>query len=121
MIEIKEKLNSGFCKVYQNENFKAAYITRSDAYSYGRINEMKRHNNTDELFVLLAGAATMLILEDEKFVETQLKKDITYVVEKGTWHYLAVSADAKVFVCENADTNAENTDTKSVSYILNQD
>lgn len=118
MIEINGVLNSGFCKVYQNENFKFAFITHSDAYSYGEVKEVKRHNKTDEIFVLIEGTATMLTIENENLVETKFDKNVTYVIEKGIWHYLAVSEDAKVVVCENADTSAENTDAKEIRYVL---
>ena len=71
---------------------------------------MKRHNMTDEIFVLLRGKAVMLICENGKFTEAALEKEKAYNVTKGTWHYLAVSEDALLFVAENADTDSTNTD-----------
>ncbi len=119
MIETKALQNSGFDLVFKNENFKCAFISASSMYSYGEVYEMKRHNKTDEIFVLISGKATMLTIENDSFVETELSTNNTYIVGKGTWHYLAVSDGAVVFVCENADTCADNTDIKKVSYLLN--
>ena len=46
-----------------------------------------------------------------------------YNVVAGTWHYLGVSEDAKLFVTERHDTDATNTDVMKleISYNLSQD
>ena len=59
---------------------------------------MKRHNNTDEIFVLLFGRAVMLTMEDGRIQSQELEQGKAYNVQKGTWHYLAVSADARDFL-----------------------
>ncbi len=118
MVEIKKREKNGFDTVFLNERFKCAFISHSPLYSYGRVSEMKRHSETDEIFTLISGIATLLIYEDGKFEETKLCKNEAVNVKKGTWHYLAVSEDALIFVCENADTSSENTDVKEVDYII---
>lgn len=99
----------GFDTVFNNENFKCAFITASKDYSFGAVSVMKKHENTDEIFVLLSGKAIMLTFENDKFKETRLCEKQAYNITKGTWHYLAVSDDAVVFVAENSDTTAENS------------
>ena len=101
---------SGFDAIIKNESFKCAFITHSPAYSFGRVSEMKRHNETDEVFVLLSGNAVMLIYEDGKFYEQELKPKTSYNVQRKTWHYLGVSEDAVLFVCEKANTDSTNSD-----------
>ena len=111
---------SGFDKVFDNSNFKCAFITHSPDYSFGEVTVMKRHNLTDEIFVLLSGKAVMLTCDNEVFTETELKENTAYNVMAGTWHYLAVSDDASVFVTENADTDSTNTDVLNLTtpYII---
>lgn len=99
----------GFDTVFNNQNFKCAFITASKDYSFGAVSMMKKHENTDEIFVLLCGNAVMLTFENDKFKETRLCEKQAYNVTKGTWHYLAVSKDAMVFVAENSDTTAANS------------
>ncbi len=101
---------AGFDTVIKNESFKCAFITLSPAYAFGTVEEMKRHNETDEIFILLNGSAVMLIYEDGIFTEYPLAKSAAYNVHAGTWHYLAVSEDALVFVTENANTDSTNSD-----------
>ena len=108
---------NGFCKIEKNEHFICAFITHSDAYSEGKINIMKRHNDTDEVFVLLEGSATLFTREktDEECDVTPLLKNTAYTVKASTWHHLATSKDAVVFVTESGALNPENTDTADVS------
>lgn len=110
MLLEKKAEKEGFDIVFKNEKFKCAFIKHSKAYSFGKVYEMKRHNETDEIFVLLKGKAVMLTMEEGKFLETELEKNTAYSVQSGTWHYLALSGDAQVFVTENADTDSSNTD-----------
>ena len=100
----------GFDVVVKNESFKCAFITHSPAYSFGEVSEMKRHNETDEIFVLLCGRAVMLTYENGKFSGRKLLPNTEYNVHAKTWHYLAVSEDALVFVTERADTDSTNSE-----------
>lgn len=110
----------GFDTVVKAESFKCAFITHSPMYSFGKVSEMKRHNKTDEVFVLLSGSAVMLIYENGKFTEYKLSQKVAYNVKAQTWHYLGVSEDAMLFVTENADTDATNSDviTLENTYLL---
>ena len=101
----------GFCPILQNAQFKCAFITKSAQYSFGEIAQMKRHNDTDEIFVLLAGSATLLTLEKSGPQTVALQKNIAYNVCAGTLHHLAVSEDAVVFVTESGSMDPKNTET----------
>ena len=107
---------TGFQMVCVNESFKCAWITASFPYAYGRVNELKRHNESDEVFTLISGTATLLTGEPDRgeYNVRELGKGVSYCVTAGTWHYLAVSEDALVFVVENSRVSAGNTDVISV-------
>ncbi len=109
--------NNGFCKIEKNEHFICAFITHSEAYSEGKVKVMKRHNDTDEVFVLLEGSATLFTREKtgEECVVTPLLNNTAYTVKASTWHHLAVSKDAVVFVTESGALDPKNTDTADVS------
>ena len=51
---------------------------------------------------------------DGEYDATELQFGRSYCVTAGTWHYMAVSDDAKVFVVENADVSKENTDELNI-------
>ena len=118
MIKITQNSKAGFCPVVKNQNFLCAFITSSPMYAQGKIAEMKRHNDTDEVFVLLSGKALLFTRDDikEKCQVTEMSLGTAYTVNAGTWHYLAVTDDAKVFVTENGSIDPNNTDKVDVSH-----
>ena len=107
---------NGFQLTCVNDTFKCAFITYSPQYSYEQVDVLKRHNESDEVFTLISGKATLLTGEPdkEKYDVRKLKKGVSYCVTAGTWHYLAVSEDALVFVVENSDVSSANTDEVAV-------
>ena len=107
---------SGFQLTCNKADFKCAFITSSSQYGYGRVNILKRHNESDEVFTLISGKASLLTGEPGKaeYVTTELEKGVAYCVEAGTWHHLAVTEDALVFVVENSGVSSENTDAITV-------
>ncbi len=117
MITVSTHSESGFCPVVRNSQFLCAFITPSPMYALGKVTEMKRHNDTDEVFVLLSGKAVLLTRDDakEKCLVTQLSSGTAYTVKAGTWHYLALSDDGKVFVTESGSIDPCNTDKADVS------
>jgi len=121
MLISKRAQGIGFNVIAENPCFKCAFIKHSEQYSFGDVIEMKRHNETDEIFVLLCGNAVMLTFENNSFKETILEKETAYNVTKGTYHYLALSEDAIAFVTEKANTSKENTDVLKLekSYKIN--
>ena len=104
---------SGFQPALRTERFLCAFISYAAQYAYGKITAMKRHLTSPEVFVLLRGRATLITMESDKAVPdiTELEPGKTVCVKAGAWHYLAVSEDALVFVTENNDVSAQNTET----------
>ena len=116
MIEIKEnpKNGSGFDTIHTFDTWKVAFIT--SATQYGDLNDLKivkRHTQTDEVFVLVKGEATIFTGDgDESLKRTPMEKEKLYNVKKNTWHHVQVSEDALLVVVENNGTTKENTETK---------
>ena len=113
MVITMQSEKEGFEVVVQNPDFKCAFITASPQYAYGKVNALKRHNDSDEVFVLLSGNAVLLTKDDADthYQTTSLRLKTAHNVTKGTWHHLAVSADAVVFVAESGSMKRENTQT----------
>ena len=113
MLEIitNKKSGSGFDLLHTFEGWKVAFITYSSQYDQMQV--VKRHNKTDECFVLIKGSATLHTSDDTvplNFTQIELEKEKLYNVKKGTWHHLKVSLDALIVVIENSNTSKENTD-----------
>jgi len=117
MVITMQSEKEGFEVVVQNPDFKCAFITAGPQYAYGKVNALKRHNDSDEVFVLLSGEAVLLTKDDasDTFHRTILTPNTAFNVTCGTWHYLAVTNDAVVFVSESGTMRKENTETQNVS------
>ena len=116
MIEVKlnPKNGSGFDTLHTFEGWKVAFITYAE--QYGELKIVKRHTNTDEVFILVKGKAMLFTADgDEPFQTTVLEKEKLYVVKKNTWHHLKVSEDSLLIVVENSDTTKENTQSRTVN------
>lgn len=117
MVIKRPPVTSGFDTAFHTDNFKCAFITPAAQYAFGHVKQMKRHNDSDEVFVLLAGSAVLLTKDGDStgLVTTQLLPKIAYNVTHGTWHYLAVTEDAVVFVAESGNMDSKNTESLDIS------
>ena len=115
MILVKEnpKNGNGFDTLHTFQGWKVAFITHAE--QYGELKVLKRHTQTDEVFVLVKGEATLFTADDEPLVETKMEKEKLYVVKQNTWHHLKVSEDSLLIVVENSDTTKENTQSRTVN------
>ena len=96
----------GFQVLKEFEGWKIGYLRYNDRFS--KFDQLERHLETDEVFVLLEGEATLYTEDEERFME----KSVLYNIPKGVWHHIVVSEDATVMVVENSNTTKENTEKK---------
>ncbi|MFX0016137.1 MAG: hypothetical protein ACFE98_16225, partial [Candidatus Hermodarchaeota archaeon] len=78
------------------------------------IDFMSKHDETDEVFVLLNGKCILFIAEGNKRKITNLyAEDMVpykiYNVKRGVWHNHTLSDDAMILIVENQDTTESNS------------
>ena len=78
------------------------------------INCLERHNETDELFILLHGNCTLLYAnETEKGLEiSSLKMEPlkVYNIPRSLWHNTVTEHDTKLALIEDVSTGPSNSD-----------
>ena len=112
LVEIVGYDGPGYKAIVYFEGWRVAFLNddptrfRKETMPY-----MERHNETDEVFVLVEGDATLWVKEDNEDALIPVKMEIgkIYNVKKGVWHHITVSKDALVLVIENQNTGADNT------------
>lgn len=107
-LEIAKFDGPGYFAPYAFGVWKIAFINWSEKFSPEGITYLERHNETDEVFVLLKGSATLYL--GEKGEPTEMEPDQAYVVKQSAWHAITMSKDAKVLIVENTDTGRHNSD-----------
>ena len=105
-MEVITYIGEGFQVLKEFESWKIGYLRYNDRFS--KFDQFERHMETDEVFVLLEGSATLYTDEES----CEMVRHALYNIAKGVWHHIVVSEDATVLVVENSNTTKENTEKK---------
>lgn len=114
LLEIREVTGPGYQPVIDFETWRVAILNYLDEIDPERITFMERHNETDEVFVLVKGQGILFLGEGEMGVEKihpqVMQPGKIYNVKKSVWHTVVLSRDGSVLIVENRDTSQENSD-----------
>lgn len=113
LLEIRSFEGTGFQPLIDYDKWRVAMLRYSEELLPERLFAMQRHNETDEVFVLLEGRC-ILFLGDRKDTITSITAvDMVprklYNVRRGVWHNHTLSREASVLVVENSDTTVQNS------------
>src|ERR1035437_10216063 len=113
MLEIREFTGPGYMPVIDFSTWRVAILNYIDEIHPEQITRMEKHNETDEVFVLIKGQGILFLGEGDQPVErihTQvLEPGKIYNVKRSVWHSVVLSRDGSVLIVENSNTGAENS------------
>lgn len=119
LLEIHEFTGPGYQPVIDFSAWRVAILNYIDEINPGRIENMERHYETDEVFVMIKGRAILFLGEGEKNIEKiqvqVLESGKIYNVKRNVWHSIVLSRDGSVLIVENKDTNRENSNYVSLN------
>lgn len=110
---------NGLTRVYENEQWLVGIKNWKPENDISGITCLERHNETDELFVLLSGRCTLLSATEEngklsiKAVEMEPEK--VYNIPRSLWHNTVTQKDTKLILVEDVRTGAHNSDVLDLS------
>ncbi|MDF2927431.1 MAG: hypothetical protein K0R57_6345 [Paenibacillaceae bacterium] len=107
-VEILSYRGEGYQPLVSFNNWRVAVIRYMNRLDHSRFSRLERHLLTDEVFILLSGAATLVI--GMQLQSVPMEPERVYNVRKGVWHGICLSGDACVAVMENDNTGAANTE-----------
>jgi ureidoglycolate hydrolase len=113
LLEIRDFIDPGYKPVIDFGEWRVAILNFLDEILPDRIESMERHNESDEVFVLLKGQGILFLGEGE----TQIKKVHSQIIEPGkiydvkrsVWHAVVLSQDGSVLIVENRNTCQDNS------------
>ena len=116
LLETGSSFEQLFKPVLTTGEWQIAVLRQCEKVKPGNFQQVERHNNTDEVFILTTGEANLIILGEKEgeiipFV-VPMDLNVAYNVKKSVWHHIVLSADAHVFIFEKADTSKENSEYK---------
>jgi hypothetical protein len=119
LLEVQEYRGEGYCPIIDYGAWRVAMLRYHPELEPHAINTMQRHDETDEVFVLLSGRCILFIGEGGNEIGTIHAVDLqllkAYNVKKGAWHTHTLSHDATVLIIENQDTEDSNSPTCSLT------
>jgi mannose-6-phosphate isomerase-like protein (cupin superfamily) len=119
LLEIHEFTGPGYQPVIDFSEWRVAILNYIDEINPERIEAMERHNETDEVFVMIKGRAILFLGEGEENIvsiqEQVLETGKLYNVKRKVWHSIVLSKDGSVLIVENRDTNRENSNYISLN------
>jgi ureidoglycolate hydrolase len=113
ILDILECKEPGFHPLVVFNSWRVAFLNYDEKYLEGNIKMLEKHNETDEVFVLLNGKCKLLVAEGndkpEKIYTVEMDPCKLYNVKKGVWHNLIAEPETVLLIVENADTSRGNT------------
>lgn len=89
------------------------------ANDVAHFDSMERHMATDEVFVLLEGACTLLVDHSDEHDCTDIRcvpmeRKRVYCIHREVWHNTITAKDAKLILIENRDTSMANSEVRAL-------
>ena len=113
LLQVSEYQGVGYRPLVDYGAWRVAVLRYIDELLPQNIGSMQRHDETDEVFVLLAGRCSLFIGEGDAAGGRSEAADMQpyklYNVRRGAWHTHTLDQDAHVLIIENRDTHNENS------------
>jgi ureidoglycolate hydrolase len=114
LIEIKSYDRKGYKPLIDFGSWRVAILRWEEASLPVNIRSMERHTETDEVFVLLEGKATLILGGKGALVDCIYPQVMeigkVYNIKQQVWHTAMLSQDASILIVENQDTGVENSE-----------
>ena len=124
-IDSFEFTGEGMSRVYENSKWTVGIKNYKPANDIANINCIERHNQTDELFVLLSGSCVLVYATQEngKFIFNALKMEQSkvYSIPQSLWHNTITQSDTKMILIEDSSTGMSNSDVMNLTNDLVED
>ena len=113
LLEVCSYEGTGYQPLIDYNQWRVAILRYCDDLLPDHIDTMQRHNETDEVFVLLGGRCILFIGEGNDTITSisaiNLEPRKLYNVKRSVWHSHTLNVDASVLIVENRDTTIQNS------------
>lgn len=118
LLEIRQYEGLGYQPIIDYGAWRVAILRYHPELEPGAIGSMQRHDETDEVFVLLEGRCILFLGDGDAEIGTIHAVDMqplkAYNIKQRAWHTHTLSRDAVVLIVENRDTTSANSPTRPI-------
>lgn len=119
LIEITEYEGEGYQPLIDYDKWRVAILNYCDELLPENIEKMQRHDETDEVFVLLKGECILFLADGSNTIgeitAVNMEPLKLYNIKKSVWHTHTLSEEAMVLIVENQDTALINSPEKQLN------
>jgi hypothetical protein len=114
LIEVGESFEPKYKPVLDFEGWRVAMLRKSVVEDNLSGVKVERHNETNEVFILTAGEADMIVCDEGdipgKMFIIKMEDNVAYNILRAVWHQVIMSKDAHIIIFEKTDTTVHNSD-----------
>jgi mannose-6-phosphate isomerase-like protein (cupin superfamily) len=114
-LQIHRWEGDGYQPFVQCRDWLVALMNWEQRFDVSADRTVERHNETDEVFVLLRGRSVLFVETDGDIQVVDMEPGLIYNVTSGTWHNVIGTRDASWLIVESSDTSEENSDYRPMS------
>ena len=115
-LEIYTWTEAGYRPLVFSHDWQVALLNWGQAFALDKVERIERHNQTDEVFVLLKGSAALLTVNAGSGMQVaEMQPGQVYNVRQGAWHSLIATPDATWIIVENRDTHLHDCEYRPLS------
>ena len=116
MLEIYDWSGEGFEPLVFTDRWQAALLNWEPLFDRANLDEIERHNHSDEVFVKLRGKAVLFTRpEGGELQAVEMAAGKIYNVPAGVWHNIVATRDVSFLIVENRDTHLHDTEIRPIS------
>ncbi len=118
-IDVTSYQGEGYLPMVDFDTWRVAILRYIDELEIQNLTTMQKHDETDEVFILLEGSCTLFTggqgdeINDIDAIRMQPLQ--LYNVKQGTWHTHTLEQGTTVLIVENRDTCDDNSPKKSMT------
>jgi ureidoglycolate hydrolase len=105
----------GFHPLVESGDWVVALMNWEGRFDQTGIGDIERHNETDEVFVLIHGRSVLFIAADDGIQAFDMAPHLVYNVTKGTWHSVIGMKDTTWLIVESRNTTSANTNHRQLT------
>ncbi len=115
----REHDGEGLARVYENGAWMVGLKNYKPANDARLFNEIERHRQSDELFLLLAGSCVLLSAFEQNgalnFEAQAMRAGLLSVIPAGLWHTTITEPGSRLALIEDPNTGPANSDVRVLS------
>jgi len=106
----------GYQPLVFSQDWQVALLNADANCLLENLGRIERHNQTDEVFILLRGQSALLVKNEVEISLIDMQPGVIYNVPRSVWHTLLSSANATWIIVENRNTHLNDNEVRQMTF-----